>query len=309
MDICYEIKRVLKPEGSLWLNLGDTFNGNKRGNTNNAQKKGVNTLTFQKRVDDIIPNKSLCMIPERLAIILTEYGWCLRNKVIWFKPNAMPQSAPDRFNLDWEYLYHFTVRPKGYYFEQQYRPYAEDSLRPSKYNRKNPKKDNYRQGLVKFKIPEYPKPGKDGYTNAIKLGWDGKSDYADWYFNGRHKKSWHDHSNDKVGGYGQQSRKQKPPIIPYPYGSKMRSVWKISTRSFKDAHFATFPIELLETPIKATCPEGGIVLDPFMGSGTTALAALKLNRRFLGIELNQSYIDMAYKRLEPYMLQTRLVLD
>jgi len=408
VDIFTEVKRILKNTGSLWVDLGDTFNGSKKGNTNNAQKEGVNEQEFYKGKDHMIPNKSLMLVPERFAIIMVDYGWCLRHKIVHYKRNAMPQSSKDRFSLDYDMLYHFVKQPKGYYFEQQYRPLNKSTMKEIEkaYTGKGIKdydlngvqnpSDTKRRILSGFGVGEQKniqgadgrkpqtklrfggnkaagygtatysgkewtpktlqysvptgkpysttikwKSGKDDdpnqhlhtaytqrelaltfqmtkehYDNAIKLGWNPETDdYAEWYFNKRHKKSWHDHSNDDTEGNMQ--RGQKPPILAFPYGSKLRSVWlpedqdliiwDIPTKSFSGAHFATFSEEYVSIPIKATCPPGnGIVLDPFMGAGTTALAALKLGRRFLGIELNEEYIKIANKRLEPFLLQNKL---
>lgn len=377
VDIFTEVGRVLKPTGSLWINLGDTFNGSKKGNTNNKQKQGVNTKSFQKFPEQMIKEKSMLMIPERFAIIMLDYGWILRNKIIWHKPNAMPQSAPDRFTMDWEYLYHFT-KNKKYYWEQQYRPLSESTMKeiqkmytgqatkdydtagvqnPSDTKRRiirgirfgGDKADGYGRRTYSGKVWEPtiikygsrnitfktktgskddpnrglhtgswsdkkqarvrgPQPGTTHYNNAIKLGWNpDEQDYATWYFTQRQKKSWHDHSNDSERGFGHH-RGQKPPRLDHPLGSKMRSMWSISTRSFPGAHFATFPVKLLETPIRASCPPNGICLDPFMGAGTTALAALQLNRQFVGIELSEEYVKMANQRIKPYVEQLKLEL-
>jgi site-specific DNA-methyltransferase (adenine-specific) len=99
---------------------------------------------------------------------------------------------------------------------------------------------------------------------------------------------------------------EKNPDFLNPKGRNMRSVWKVPTHPYPEAHFATYPEKLCETPIKAGCPNGGIVLDPFIGSGTTALVALKQNKKFIGIELNPEYIKMANKRLNPLLEQTKL---
>jgi DNA modification methylase len=421
IDIFDQVKRVIKPTGSIWVNLGDTFNGTKKGNTNNKQKQGVNEQSINKEPSRNIPEKSMCMIPERFAIrMIEELNLCLRNKIVWHKPNAMPQSAPDRFSLDWEYLYHFT-KSKKYYWEQQYRPisnatlkeiqkvyrgqatkdyeqnnvqnpsdtkrriisnmrnlradgtyypiggrkYVEEGLRsgnptaptkitsgikfggnkhvgygPKTYSGKEWKPtiigDRY---VVKYGAGETgiaksgseddpnkrlhtgswsdkkqsrllgPQPGTRTYDNAIKLGWNPQTEhYAEWYFTKRQKKSLHGHSQDNTMGMFQVKKRLEDgtPHLDHPYGSKLRSVWSISTRSFPGAHFATFPPKLLETPIRASCPIGGIVLDPFMGAGTTALAALQLNRRFVGIELSKDYIALAYDRIRPCLEQEKL---
>ena len=265
----------------------------------------------------------------------------------------MPSSIKDRFTVDWEPFFFFTKSQK-YYFETQYEPLNEDTLRESRYtvNLTERKSQETRQGLNKWKptkdyvgnniqnplsiksrivnkvyfggkkypgnvdnstysgnewIPTNLELSEQDRKNAMSIGWDGVSDYAYWYFNDRKKKSWHNHEHDAEMGFGHQT-KEKPRQIPYPYGRNKRCVWKISTKSFPGAHFATFPPELVETPIKACCPPNGIVLDPFMGRGTVALVALKLARNFVGIELNEEYIKMAETRIRPYLEQTKLTV-
>lgn len=141
-----EVKRVLKKTGTCWVVLGDTYYGMKVGNTNGKrmrngwnshtcqQKEGVNTTSFMKGVQYGIPDKSLCMIPERFAIKMIDNGWCLRNKIVWFKPNCMPSSAKDRFTVDWEYVFFFT-KSQRYYFETQYEPIQETTVERNRYIR------------------------------------------------------------------------------------------------------------------------------------------------------------------------------
>lgn len=122
-NIFDQVSRVLINEGTLFVNLGDTYNGNKAGNTS---KKGYkeNTIVggFTKERNEL-PLKSLCMLPERFAIEMLNRGWVLRNQIIWHKPNQMPQSAKDRFTVDFEKVFFFTKQSKGYYFKQQLEPY------------------------------------------------------------------------------------------------------------------------------------------------------------------------------------------
>lgn len=208
------------------------------------------------------------MIPQRFVIEMINRGWILRNTLIWYKPNCMPSSVRDRFTVDFEYLFFF-VKNKKYWFETQFEPLGKDKRMA-------------------------------GIRRARELGYDGKGSYQEWYHKQRKKQSWHDHSKDKEQGFGQQTRGQshKKPNIPHPQGRNKRCVWKITTKPFKDVHFAVFPEELVETPIKAGCPKGGIILDPFCGSGTTCVVAKKLERNYIGIELNPEYCEMANIRLK-----------
>lgn len=226
-NVFHEIKRVLKNEGSLWINIRDTYS------------KGI------KRCG--VKNKSLCMIPERLIIKLLDDGWILRNDIIWHKPNAMPDSCKNRFTVDYEHLYFLTKIEKGYYFETQYEPYMSE--------RKNKvihqKDGDKRSQLLETKMVRH---GANGTTLNNPMAWSDK-------------------------------------------GRIKRTTWSINTKSYKGSHFATFPTELIEIPIKAGCPINGIILDPFMGSGTTGLVAKKLGKNYVGIELNEEYIKIANERI------------
>lgn len=234
-----EVKRVLKDTGTCFVNLGDTYNGNKTGNTSN-KGYGENTVidTFKKEKTEL-PNKSLCMIPERFAIEMVDRGWTLRNQIIWHKPNQMPSSATDRFTVDFEKIFFFVKKPIDYYFEHQLEPYESKPQPPI-----NKNKQNCNNGMS---------------TDRFSAG------ERDYYSKG---------------------------------GRNTRTVWSINTEPNSEAHFATYPQRLVERMIKAGCPENGIVLDPFFGSGTTGIYARKSNRNFIGIELNPDYIKIAENRLQ-----------
>jgi len=119
VQIFDEVKRVLKPTGTCFVNLGDTYNGRKIGNTETRKNKNVVSDLFRKNIISKYKTKSLLMIPERFAIAMIDRGWVLRNQIIWHKPNQMPQSAKDRFTVDFEKIFFFTKTSKGYYFNQQ----------------------------------------------------------------------------------------------------------------------------------------------------------------------------------------------
>ena len=230
-NVFHEIKRVLKDEGSLWINIRDTYS------------KGV------KRCG--VKNKSLSMIPERLIIKLLDDGWILRNDIIWHKPNAMPDSCKNRFTVDYEHLYFLTKKDKGYYFKTQYEPYT-SNIKSKKDNINNNNDKDKRSALIESKMVRH---GANGTTLNSPSKWSDK-------------------------------------------GRIKRTTWSISTKAYKEAHFATYPTELIECPIDAGCPEGGIVLDPFMGSGTTGVVAKKQGKHYVGIELNKEYIEIADNRIK-----------
>ena len=267
-----EVKRVLKKQGTCWINLGDTYGGS--GGYGKSAVINHSSTGFKQRIDgskksgsrNVAP-KCLLQIPSRFAIEMIKREWLLRNVIIWHKPNCLPNSVKDRFTVDFEYVFFF-VKSKKYYFDQ-------DAIRE----------------------PHGKDKRMSGLRRARELGYDGKGSYQDWYENKRVRKSWHDHSQDLTQGFAHQRRGKKVPHLVHPLGRNKRCVWTIPTRPYPGQHFATFPERLIEPMIIAGCPQGGIVLDPFMGSGTTAVVARKLKRNYTGIELNPEYIQQIKDRL------------
>ena len=246
-DIFDEVKRVLKKEGTCFVNIGDTYGGGSGGGNTKSNKQISNTGSLVAR-ESAGFDKCLLQIPSRFAIEMCNRGWILRNEIIWHKPNCMPSSVKDRFTVDFEKLFFFT-KSKKYYFETQYeaavRPFDTQTFGGNKGRNYNPEKGD----------PNY-RGGNEQWGRTIT---------------------------------GNENRNK-------------RSVWRITTKPYKEAHFATYPEALCETPIKAGCPVGGIVLDPFFGAGTTGLVAKKQGRNFVGFELNPEYIKIAEKRLRQEVL-------
>jgi DNA modification methylase len=254
-DIFDEVKRVLKKEGTFWLNLGDSYSNSGKGGDSESMYAKRHT-EFGKisdirrhgkptRVKDL-PPKSLCNIPSRVSIELQNRGWILRNEIIWHKPNCMPSSVKDRFTVDFEKVFFF-VKSKKYWFDKQYEPRITQPIKDLERIRNQQKGNNKNnQG------------GVSTFKNTL--------------------------TDEQIL---EQANK----------GRTKRCVWTITTKPFKEAHFATYPEQLIEPMIKAGCPVGGIVLDPFFGAGTTGLVAKKLERNYLGIELNPEYIDIATRRI------------
>ncbi len=237
-DIFDLVYKILKPTGTCWLNLGDTYNGNKKGNDDPKNSKGLSS-NFKKVKGNTIKSKCLINIPNRVAIEMTERGWVLRNEIIWHRPNQMPSSAKDRFTVDFEKLFFFTKQEK-YYFETQYEPYQE------KMNR-----------------------------------WGGE------ILEVENKSDWDD-------GTGQTTHRTRN-MRPNEKGRNKRTVWSINTKPFKGAHFAKFPPELVTIPILSGCPENGIIIDPFFGSGTTGEECIRLNRKFIGVDISKDYCENVSK--------------
>ena len=242
-----EVRRTLKDDGTLWLNLGDTYVANK-GNS----KAGFNERYFGKKFktdkqSDTYKNtnitiknpnapKNLVGIPWRVAFALQQDGWYLRQDIIWHKPNPMPESVTDRCTKSHEYIFLLT-KSANYYYD------AESIKEKTLTN------DNTNRDRDKDRLNNTP-----GRTRMAGL---------------------------KTNNYEKRNK---------------RSVWKINTKPYKDAHFAVFPEKLPELCIKAGSKKGDIVLDPFFGSGTTGFVAQRLYRKWLGIELNPEYIKIANKR-------------
>src|SRR3990167_5025184 len=281
-DIFDEVKRVLKKEGTCWVNIGDTYasGGGASRHKGYNDPKYPNGRTGEFEEPNTNPQKgatekSLCQIPSRFAIEMTNRGWILRNKIIWNKPNCMPSSAEDRFTVDFEEIFFF-VKSKKYYFEQQLEKaiWAEKDYR-----------SKIEGGVLsggKTATGEYATK-RVAYSKKVK-------DSVEFFGEGS--------GNPGNGLYGSTLGEITPNM---EMGLKnKRTVWRINTKGYSEAHFATYPEALVEPMIKAGCPKNGTVLDIFMGSGTTAIVALQLDRKYLGIELNEEYIKIAQDRIKPY---------
>lgn len=246
-----EVRRVLKADGTLWLNLGDSYANQKTGDT----YSGFNDRYFGRETDggkqaqtvsnaDIgrldfngLKPKDLVGIPWRVAFALQADGWYLRQDIIWHKPNPMPESVTDRCTKAHEYVF-LMSKSQQYYYDNE--AIKERTLT----------KDNSNRNRDITKLNNTP-----GRTKMMGL---------------------------KTNDYDNRNK---------------RSVWTVATKPFKEAHFAVFPPDLIKPMILAGCPTGGVVLDPFVGSGTTAIVARKLGRHFVGIELNEKYKQMAERRV------------
>ena len=238
-----EIRRVLKHDGTLWLNLGDSYAGNCSQSSNNGRAGYGNPREkIVSRLFDGIKSKDLIGIPWRVAFALQADGWYLRQDIIWHKPNPMPESVTDRCTKSHEYIFLLSKSARYYY---DYEAVKEQS---------------------------------------ICYGTDTRSDLGNIRYEGKRTK-------DTTGKNGQQS------FVTINDTRNKRSVWTVSTKPFSEAHFATFPKDLIRPCIRAGCPANGIVIDPFMGSGTTACVCIEENRNYLGIELNHKYIKIAENRI------------
>jgi len=244
-----EVWRVLKPTGTVWMNLGDSYSGGggahkpehaNPGLSKSAERNGV--PTSERDIISGLKPKDLVGMPWRVAFALQADGWYLRSDIIWSKPNPMPESVSDRPTKAHEYVFLLTKSPRYYY--------DADAIRES---------------------------------NGNEANWDN--------YGG---KGLHDHKDDLVKGMSQ------PKVMPnatHPNGRNKRTVWEIATHPYPEAHFATFPEKLVEPCILAGCPQDGVVLDPFAGSGTTLAVAQRLGRKSIGTDMSEEYLKLASKRL------------
>jgi DNA modification methylase len=251
------VRDMLADDGTLWLNLGDSYAGSwgAQGRQGKTGQMATRSVTSARQIDahpkkqsktgvahlEGIKAKDLMGIPWRVAFALQADGWYLRSDIIWHKPNPMPESVTDRPTKAHEYLF-LLAKSERYYFDADAisEPVDLDYLR-SRWGGSLERTDGNGLDTVERSKPT-------GKARALGVGEDGK----------RNK----------------------------------RSVWTIATTPFSGAHFATFPRALIEPCIMAGCPAGGTVLDPFMGSGTTGQVATDLGRNFIGCELNQKYVDL-----------------
>jgi len=267
VEVFREVKRVLRDDGTLWLNLGDsyaaqrggthqpaeTLAGGKGGKTEDGQQvnrdrhDGYNPTRFASRIG--LKHKDMIGIPWRVAFALQADGWYLRQDIIWHKPNPMPESVQDRCTKAHEYIFLLSKSPK-YYFDNKVimepAQYGEQHAKKATSwgtNRKHPNKDN---------VADYAFAGDNHTTSKMEDG---------------------------------------------SYGRNKRSVWTVTTKPYAGAHFATFPPDLIRPCILAGCPKGGVVLDPFGGSGTTAAVATEESRSAILCELNPDYIPLINERL------------
>lgn len=269
-----EVRRVLKDDGTFWLNIGDCYWGSGKAGKNpdyhkrhkEFGKPSKNTARYGMPVTgkhSEIKSKDLIGIPWMLAFALRKRGWWLRQEIIWHKKNSMPEGVRDRCTRNHEHIFLLTKSAKYYYDADAIRtPLSQSSL-----------KDN-RQFAA-------------GAFNSIK-----------------------NYSNNSIARNGKVGNKKSLGDLRVPRrsderisaaalkGANRRTVWSLPFKPFSGGHFATFPPMLPELCIKAGSKRGDIILDPFMGAGTTAVVAKELGRHYIGFELNSDYIEIARQRLK-----------
>jgi len=240
-----EVRRVLRADGVLWLNLGDSYAASRSYQVSDNKNPAVGPTRHMGRATppNGLKQKDLIGVPWMVAFALRADGWYLRQDIIWSKPNPMPESVTDRCTKAHEYLF-LLSKSERYHFDQD--AIAEPTVR------------------------EYLE-GQDfgGFANKARL-------------------------NRFSAG---QAHAPSMVNAQVPISRNKRSVWTVATQPFSGCHFATFPPALIEPCILAGCPEGGTVLDPFGGAGTTGLVADRLKCNAILIELNPAYAEMAERRI------------
>lgn len=247
IEVFREVKRVLKPDGTAWVNLGDCYAGTgSKGDykdPKNASGRNGQSVSVTQNVEGIKP-KDLIGIPWMFAFAMRDDGWYLREDIIWAKPNPMPESVRDRCTRSHEYIFLFSKSRKYYYN-------AEAIAERAKYD-----------GRKDTRMKDSKKYANSGASQTIS-------------------------------GKGHERWKWKDGVAI----KNKRDVWTIPTKPFSGAHFATYPPDLIEPCILAGSPRGGVVLDPFCGSGTTIMVAEQNGRDGIGIELNRDYEPIIWERI------------
>ena len=421
MQIFDEVKRVLRRDGTCFVNLGETYYGSGGSTGHTPETKNLGRKTFEsgayptaavaQQEHLFLRPKSQCCIPEMFKLEMVRRGWIARNTVIWHKVNCMPEASNDRFTVDFEHVFFFvknnstlywtnektfklvTKQPKtsvegvdwewgpckrcgGIGYAQQVNGTDDDGAQvtlDSFFNDTDEQEEDNQKKICK----------KCSGTGRVRANlWTGHDYYFEQQFEPYKMNRWGGRYKDneevkfspgdgRAGGAATLNRKGYD-CYPNPFGRNMRSVWTIKTMSFKGAHFAVYPEELITRPIKAGCPEfvcrncgmprvkifkptgnyvgycnvhgsktaehigcsptsslltkqvhekavvgwsdcgcrseyePGIVIDPFVGSGTSPLVALKLGMRFAGIDSNPEYVKMAYGRVKPFLEQKKI---
>jgi DNA modification methylase len=270
-----EVRRLLVADGTLWLNLGDSYAGGGGGNYGagkSVRSQGGQQITNVRNRADATENgglapKNLLGVPWRVAFALQDDGWILRNAIVWDKPNAMPESVTDRLSTTYELVFMFARSPRYWFDLDAVRePLAGEFLASGA---RNPRFGRA-GGLLPYESrgERREQPAEQGIGVAFS------------------RNSFNKPLNDA--------------------GRNPGDVWTIPTQPFPAAHFAVMAPELARRCIVAGCRPGGTVLDPFCGSGTTGMVALKHGRRFVGIDLNATYLDLA---LRTRLNQSALIED
>lgn len=285
VSVFREVRRVLRSDGTLWVNIGDSYAGswgnasghNRGSGTQRSISRGSIVKDQAERNGNYVPpakygfkesgikQKDLIGIPWMLAFALRSDGWFLRQDIVWNKPNPMPESVTDRCTKSHEYIFLFSKSAKYFYDHEAI---------------KDPIKD--------VSLARLGRGISAGHKNVEGAPGQLVHSLHSPRFNVKFG------GNNRCPGARLQSGNN---WLPNARGANKRSVWTVSTKPYRGAHFATFPPDLIDPCVKAGCPQDGIVLDPFAGSGTSGQVAAALGRNAILIELNQDYCELIKERV------------
>ncbi|WP_336357862.1 DNA-methyltransferase [Haloarcula sp. CGMCC 1.6347] len=277
LDIFSELQRVLKPEGSFWLNIGDTYQ-----------------------------NKDLAGVPWRTALAMKDrQDWVLRNDIIWNKVKGNPSSASDRLRVMHEYVFHF-VQQQSYYYDDDAIRDDEDFELTYKENGDVVSPTGVSGARYRRQIKNNENLTEEEKENALEaleehLEMMKNREIKDFRMVIRDQQRTTHGDSEDLSGRAREKAENGFYFLRYNANGPMpENIWDIvpEDEHRDDAHCAVYPVELCELPIKATCPEDGVVLDPFVGTGTTVVAANKLQRRAIGIDASKDYLETAKDRLD-----------
>jgi len=312
VDVLRGVRRVLQDDGTLWLNLGDSYTSGGRSTRDPGQSKPHLAFKDDNFADGLRPGtppglkpKDLCGIPWRVAFALQADGWYLRSDIIWSKPNPMPESVQDRPTSSHEHVFLLT-KSERYYFDAD--AIAEPCVTA------DTRRLYGSQGA--WEMDGRPKEQQHG---GQQRGREGRNSRIHQDRDPQHPSEREIRKQDAVGRYAGKWSGQDPQSSgrrllqnmhdaraagadhdsPFGLTRNARTVWTIPTDAFDGAHFATFPRELVRRCIAAGCPEHGLVLDPFGGSGTVADVAFLMGRQAVVMDLKYDYCRMALGRVPP----------
>jgi site-specific DNA-methyltransferase (adenine-specific) len=267
-DLCAEVKRVLKPEGSFWLNIGDTYQ-----------------------------DKGLVGVPWRVAFELTDHqGWIMRNSVVWNKVKSGMDNTKDRLGNVHEMVFHLVKQPKYYYNADaiRSRPREAKIVNGAVVSGTGVSGVRYRR-QIELSTSLSPEERGEAFRSLGKMLADvaaGRISDFRMIIRGQQRATHSD--SEKLSGRAKELRDKGFYFLRYhPNGSKPSDVWDILPEDTqnRESHFAPYPVDLCRIPILATCPEGGVVLDPFCGTGTTLIAARDMGRKSIGIDISREYLE------------------
>lgn len=278
VEVFAECRRVLAKDGTCWVNLGDSYSDSGRGDDAGSTLEGTRRSQAESRkvkVREICSSKlrpkNLIGVPWRVAFALQDDGWYLRSDVVWAKPNAMPESVQDRPTRAHEYIFLLAKSQRYWYDANAIR------TEPSAASIRRWKQDIENQ------------------SGSLRANGGERSDRPMKSVGGPKKDKQRGHSRRHSGFNDRWDQMEREDQVKH--GANARTVWNIAVKGYIGEHFAAFPEEIPRRCILAGCPEGGTVLDPFLGSGTTIAVAIALGRKGIGIELNPNYIKLAEKRI------------